>query len=181
MMTEEAAQSGLPSFSWTPHGARALVPAAATHLLWECRWVWVSLSWLSNLQYWSRVWVWFRSGAGYQPPPRWKDTGEGGARWNIRDRPTHGLGTEWASVKRYQEIPTQVKDNGWRAVWKMPGNTHPVERYWWGGGVILKKSRNTGISAERCWGRSVVGDWVVLAEWLGNRPILHFSSIRLPL
>jgi len=117
------------------------------------------------------------SGAGYKPPPRWKDTGVGGSRWNIRDRPTHGLDTEWASVKRYREIPTQVKDTGWGAVWKMPGNTHPVERR----GVILKKSRNTGISAERCWGRSVVGDWVVLAEWLGNRPILHFSSIRLPL
>ena len=139
-MTEKAAQSGLPSFSWTPQGARALVPAAATHLLRECRWVWVSLSWLSNLQYWSRVWVWFRSGAGYQPPPRWKDTGEGGARWNIRDRPTHGLDTEWASVKntkkfpprwkilgggqseRCQGIPTQWKDTGGGEVlyWKNP-------------------------------------------------------------
>ena len=40
--------------------SQSFVPAAATctiHLLWECRWVQVSLSWLSNLPYWLRVWL----------------------------------------------------------------------------------------------------------------------------
>ena len=180
---KQPAQSGLPSFSWIPQGTRTLVPAATTgaiHPLQKCRWVWLSLSWLLNLPYWLRVWVWFGSGAGYQPPPRWKDTGVGRVKYRGQ---THSRSRHWVGLG-----------------WKIPRNSHPVERYWVGGclkdareypasGKVLgggrvfywKKSGNTGGSAERCWGHSVVGDWVVLAEWLGKRPILHFSSVRLPL
>ena len=130
--------------------------------------------------YWLWFWVLCGSGAIYLPFPNWKDAG--GGAWNIQGISSHGLETEWGSIERYWEIPPQVKDTGWGAAWKMPGNTHPIERYGGAGsGAQLKTWRNTQGLAERCWGSSVVGDWVVLAEWLGKRLIWHFSSIRLPL
>ena len=64
-------------------------------------------------------------------------------RWNIWGTPTHGLDTEWGSVERYQEIPTRSKDTGWEAAWKMPRNTHPVERY--GAGAGGSTENNGGI------------------------------------
>ena len=43
-----------------------------------------------------------------------------GGWWNIWGMPTYGLDTEWALDERYQGIPTQSKDTGWGAGWKMP-------------------------------------------------------------
>ena len=86
-------------------------PLAPIRLLRECRWIWVSLSWLLNLPYWLGFQVLFGSGAGYLPPPSRKDTG-GGSGWNIRGTPSHGLDTEWGSAERYWEISTQVKHTG---------------------------------------------------------------------
>ena len=48
-------------------------PLVPICLLRECRWIWVSLSWFSNLLYcWD--WVLFGSEAGYLPPYSRKDT-----------------------------------------------------------------------------------------------------------
>ena len=48
MVTNEATQSGLPSFNWAPQEAGAVAPAGAPEpirLLGECRLIWLSLSW----------------------------------------------------------------------------------------------------------------------------------------
>ena len=97
-------------------------PLAPICLLGECRRIWVSLSWFSNLPYWLKFWVLFGAGADYLPSPSRKDTGGAwGVRLNIRDMPIHDLDNKWGSVERYGEIPTQSKDTGWGAGWKMPG------------------------------------------------------------
>ena len=44
------------------------------------------------------------------------------------------------------------------------------------GAWLEKKSRNTWGSAERCWGCSVVGDWMVLAKSLSKRLTWQFSQ-----
>ena len=56
-------------------------PLAPIRLLGECRRIWVSLSWFSNLPNWLRFWVLFGSGAAYLPSPSRKDTG---GRWTSR-------------------------------------------------------------------------------------------------
>ena len=91
-------------------------PLVPTYLLRECRKIWVSHIWFSNLPYWLSFWVLFGGGAGYLLLPGRKDTG-----WNIQGIPTHGRDTKWGSVERYREIPTHWKDTGWQAGWKMPG------------------------------------------------------------
>ena len=69
---------------------------APIFLLGECRRIWVSLSWFSNLPYWLRFLVLFGGGAGYLHPPSRQDTGVcvGGVRLNIRGIPTHDLDNE---------------------------------------------------------------------------------------
>ena len=158
-------------------------PVAPINLLRECRWIWVSLSWFLNLPYWLRFWVLFGGGTGYLPPPSRKDTGGGG--WNIWGIPTYGLDTEWGSVERYWGIPTQR----WEFPPKILGgglaercqNFPPTGKVLSRGTRSGKKSRKTRGPTERCWGSSIVGDWMVLADLLSKRLIWHFSSIWLPL
>ena len=45
----------------------------------------------------------------FLPTPGWKETG-GGACVKYPGH-THSWSRQWGSVERYQEIPTQVKDN----------------------------------------------------------------------
>ena len=57
----------------------------------------------------------------------------------------------------------------------MPGNTHLVEIYWGrGGGVDWKKIKE--YLAERCQGHSIVGGYMVLAEWLSKRSVWYFLN-----
>ena len=140
-------------------------PLVPIHLLGWCRWIWVSLSLFLNLSCWLRFWVLFGGGGGSCPLPVGKILGWE-PRWNIRDIPTRGLDTEWCSVERYQGIPTQSKDSGWGAGWRCQENCPP-------GGKVLgrearlgKKLRNTWGLAKKCWGRTIVRDWMILVEWL---------------
>ena len=152
---------------------------APIHLLEECRWIWVRLSCFSNLPYWLRFWVLFGHGAAYLPSPSRKDTG---GRWNIQGILTHGLDIKWGLVERYQEIPTLAKDEIFSKILaEICQNCPPSGKVLGRGARLEKNLRNTQGLAERCWGCFVVGDCMVLAEWLTKRLIWHFSSIWLPL
>ena len=136
-------------------------------LLRECRQIWVSLSWFSDIPYWLRFWFCLVV-SRLLPTPGWKETG-GGACVKYLGH-THSQSRHWVGLG-----------------WKIPRNSHPVKRYWvrgclkdakeyppsgkiWGGGGGLnrKQWRNTQGSAERCQGhlnvqcRGLSGfDWVV--------------------
>ena len=84
---------------------------------------------------------------------------------------------EWDSAERYWEIPTQAKDTGWGMAERCQGNYPSRGKVLGGWGLTGKKSRDTQGPTERCQGHSIVGDWIVLAEWLSKKLIWHFSSI----
>ena len=151
---------------------------APIHLLRECRQIWVSLSWFLNLPYWLRFWVLFGSGAGYLPSPRRNDTGG----WNIQgithSWPRHWVGLGWKIPRKF---PFSQKILHGGLAERCQENCPPSGKELGRGVQLGKKSRDTWGSAERCWGRSVVEDWMVLAKWLSKRLIWPFSSIWLPL
>ena len=179
MVTDEAIQSGLTSFKelelWYQQQ-----PLSSIHLLRECRRIWLSLSWFSNLPYWLRFWILFGGGSGYLPPPSKKDTGGRAGGWNIRGVPTHGskhwVGLGW-KISRNSHPVKRYWVGGWlKDAW---GITHPVERYWAGGWIRKKIEEYPGLgwnTPRSCHCRELNGlDWVV------KRLIWHFSSIWLPL
>ena len=145
MATNEATQSGLPSFDWTSWGTRALVPAVAPCTHPPPRGVQTNLGkslLFLNLLYWLRFWVLFGSGAVYLTLPSRKDTGGKGREWSIQGIPTDGLDTEGGSVERYREITTQSKDTGWAGEgdgWKMPGEQPTQWKGTGGEGLFGKK------------------------------------------
>ena len=155
-------------------------PLVPICLLGEYGRIWVSLSWDLNHPYWLRFWVLLGGGAGYLPPPSRKDTGQawGCHGWNIWGIPTHGLDTEWAQLKDVKEFLPNRKILGGGLAERCQKNCPTSGKVLGRGAQLGKKSRNTRGSAERYIGRSVVGDWMVLAEWL--RGWSDTSSIWLP-
>ena len=68
-------------------------------------------------------------------------------------------------LKHTEKFPTRQKILGSRWLKDARRIAPPVEKSWVEGS-IGKKMRNTWVSAERCQGCSVIGDQMVLAEWL---------------
>ena len=174
--TDEAAQSGLPSFTGL-HEERELwyqqrLPAPI-RLLSKRRQIWVSLP------YWLRFWVLFGSGASYPPPPSRKDTGGRDGGWNIWRIPTHGskhwVGLSWKMLRNSHPVK-----RWWGAGWKMPGE---LTTQWKGtglGGWIRKKNEEY---PGRGWNTPRSLHWRELngLDWVVKRLIWHFSPIWLPL
>ena len=154
-------------------------PLAPIHLLGECRQIWVSLSWFLNLRIgWdSEFYLVVEQVTCLLPAGKILER----ARVKYPGY-THSWFRHWLGL-----------------CWKILRNFHTVERYWMGDllkdareypssekalgqrASIEKKLRNIQGSAERCRGCSVIGNWAVLAGWLGKRLIWHFPSVRLPL
>ena len=165
--------------AWTPWGTRALVPAVALWAHLPPRGVQTNLG---NpllvfkspvlVEILSFIWLWSRLPAHFQLERYWR-----GPQWNIWGIPTHDLDTDWGSAEKYQEISTQWKD--WLKDAREYSSSEKVleERE----GLDWKKTEEYPGLSWKMPGRSVAGNWVVLAEWLGKRLIWHFTSIRLPL
>ena len=81
---------------------------------------------------------------------------------------THSWSRHWAGLSWKILRNSHSVRRYWVGGWlnDARGIAHPVERYWVGGLNYGKKSRNTQGSAEGCQGCSVVGDLMVLAEWI---------------
>ena len=171
MATDEATQSGLPSCDWTPRGTRAVVvPAAASRThplprgvqtdLGKSLLVLESPVLVESLSF---IWRWRRLPAPSHQERHWG----GGPGWNI-----WGI-LRGAQLKDTEEFPPSQKMLGGGLAETRQENCPPTGKVLGRGARLGKKSRNTQGSAERCWGRSVVGDWMVLAEWLSKRLIWH--------
>ena len=131
-------------------------PLAPICLLGECRWIWVSLSWLLNLPHWLRFQVLFGSGAGYLPPPSRKDTGGGGGCFQVKHLGhTHSWSRHWVGLS-----------------WKILRNFHPGNRYWVGG--LAERCRENcppsgkvlGRGAQLGKNRGIPGPWLKDAKVL---------------
>ena len=107
-------------------------PLAPICLLGECRRIWVSLSWFSNLPYWLKFWFLFGAGADYLPSPSRKDTGRGVGGQVKHPGHTHSWSRQWVGL-------------GWK-IWRNP---HPVKRYRVRG--WLKDARRIAHPVEGCW------------------------------
>ena len=106
-------------------------PLVPIRLFGECRQIWVSLSWFSNLPYWLRFWVLFGGGAGYLPLSQLEGYwGRAQVKLFIQGIPIHGLDTEWDLVERYWEIPTQSKAIGCGLAERCQGNYSPSGKVW---------------------------------------------------
>ena len=114
-------------------------------LLRECRQIWVSLFWFSNIPYWLRFWFHLVV-SRFLPTPGWKETG-GGACVKYPGH-THSWSRQWGSVERYQEIPTQVKDNWVGGCLKDAREYPPSVKVLAGGGPIEKNRWLPGVQLK---------------------------------
>ena len=69
-------------------------------------------------------------------------------------------------MKDTEKFPLSQKILGGRLAERCQGNCPPSGKVLGRGSQLWKKSRNTQGSAEGCEGCSVVGDLMVLAEWI---------------
>ena len=149
-------------------------PLAPIRFLGECRRIWVkSLLVLESpvlFEILSFIWRWRQL-----PVPSHQERLWVGGAWVKHPGHTHSWSTHWEGLSWKIQRNSHPVKSCWVRGWLKHARriAHPVERYWGGGLDWEKKSRNTQGSAERCWGRSVVGDWTVLAEWLSKRLIWH--------
>ena len=159
MATDEGTQSGLSSFTWTPWGIRALVPAAAscTHLmpqgvqknLGKTRLVLVSPMLVDNPEFYLVV-------DQVPVPSQLKHTRGRCPIERYQGIPTYWMGLCWKILGNIHPVRRSWGGVGRELFEGYQGNTHPVERYWvrfsW------KILRNTWGLVERHQGCSVVGD-----------------------